>query len=390
MRAHWSLDAAVSYLNHGSFGACPRAVLEEQSRLRAELEAEPVRFLVRELEGRLDAALGALGTFLGAQAADLAFVSNATSGVNAVLRSLDFAPGDEILITDHAYGACEAAARYVAQRSGAKVVVAQVPFPLSGPGEVVEAVLGAAGPRTRLALLDHITSPTALVWPIADLVSGLASRGIDTLVDGAHAPGMVPLQIASLGAAYYAGDCHKWLCAPKGSAFLYVRPDRQERIVPPVISHGWTERGSGRSRFRRLFDWTGTFDPTPSLCVPEALRLMASLVPGGWPQIMARNRGAARRARDALCAALGLAAPAPDGMLGAMASIPLASKAPESPPGAIDFVQESLWREERIEVPVLRWGDPPRRVLRVSAQLYNVEAEFARLTEALSDRVERY
>jgi len=369
LRRHWGLDPAVSYLNHGSYGACPTAVLAEQSRLRAGMEADPVRFFTRELAPRLDAALAALGAFVGAAPSDLAFVSNATAGVNAVLRSLDFKPGDEILVTDHAYEACANAAQYVAAHTGARVVVARVPFPVRGSREVVEAVLSAAGPRVRLAVLDHVTSVTALVWPIAELVTSLKGRGIDTLVDGAHAPGMIPLDIASLGAAYYAGNCHKWLCAPKGAGFLHVRRDRQDGIAPTVISRiNRTLRGR--------FDWTGTWDPTAALSVPAALQHLASLLPGGWPAVMAANHALALRARAILCESLRLEPPAPGGMLGAMAALILPAM-----PGQ-DTLQDRL-AQEGIEVPVVAWGDPQRRVLRVSAQLYNAEEEFRRLARRI-------
>ena len=256
LRRHWSLEPAVSFLNHGSFGACPIAVLDTQARLRARIEAEPARFMMRELEPLLHEALAALGAFVGAAPENLAFVGNATTGVNAVLRSLVFAPGDEILTTDHVYNACGNALDWVARRAGARVVL-RGSFPVANAAQVVEAVLAVAGPRVRLALLDHVTSATALVLPISQLVTALAARGIDTLVDGAHAPGMVPLSLDSLGAAYYAGDCHKWLCAPKGVGFLHVRSDRQSGLMPAVISHGANSKRKDLSRFRLLFDWTG-------------------------------------------------------------------------------------------------------------------------------------
>jgi isopenicillin-N epimerase len=381
LRRHWSLDPAVLHLNHGSFGACPTAVLAEQSRLRAEMESNPVRFLSRELGPRLDAALGELGGFLGAAPIDLAFVPNATAGVNAVLRSLELKPGDEILVTDHAYEACTNAAEYVAARTGAKVVVARVPFPLRDSGEVVDAVLSAAGARVRLAIVDHVTSATALVWPIGELVRALAARGIDTLVDGAHAPGMVRLDLASLGAAYYTGNCHKWICAPKGAGFLYVRPDRQDGIAPAVVSGLAAKTDRTGSAFRARFDWTGTWDPTAALSVPAALQYMASLMPGGWPAVMAANHGLALRARDIVCEALHLESPAPDDMLGAMVSLIIPGAPSRELP---DPLQEILWREEGIEVPVIRWRNPPRRIIRMSAQLYNTEDEFRRFAAAIS------
>ena len=383
MRRHWSLDPAASFLNHGSFGACPTAVLAEQSRLRAQMESDPVRFLARDLWRRLDEALAQLGAFVGADPADLAFVTNATAGVNAVLRSLAFKPGDEILVTDHAYEACAEAARYVAARSGARVVVAQVPFPLQAPESVLEAVLRIAGPRVRLAMLDHVTSSTALVWPIKALVEKLRERGIDTLVDGAHAPGMLPLDIAALAPAYYAGNCHKWICAPKGAGFLYVRRDRQEGIAPVAVSHLAAWAREGKSALRARFDWTGTCDPTAALSVPAAIEFMSALLPGGWPAVMGKNRELASLGRAVICEALELEAPAPQDMLGAMAALVIPGAATD----AIDPLQEDLRRDENIDVPIFRWGNPPRRVLRISAQLYNAEDEFVRLGRVLRARL---
>ena len=231
---HWKLDPEITFLNHGSFGACPTRVLARQSELRTQMEGEPLRFFMRELEPLLDAARASLAAFVHAPSSDIAFVNNATAGVNTVLRSLRLEPGDELLTTSHVYNACRNAMEYVAAQCDARVVIAPVPFPIQSPGEVVQSVLERVTPRTRLVLLDHITSPTGLILPIEDILPTLHEKGIDTLVDGAHAPGMIPLDITALGATYYTGNCHKWVCAPKGRR-VPVRPPRPASRYPPAL-----------------------------------------------------------------------------------------------------------------------------------------------------------
>lgn len=373
--ALWSLDPSVTYLNHGSFGACPTAVLTMQSALRSEMEREPVDFLVAALPARLDAARAHLAEFLGADPADLVFVTNATAGVNAVLRSLDFGPEDELLLTNHTYAACRKTVDFIVRRTGLRIVVAQLPFPCRDEEEIIAAVLQGVSPRTRLALLDHVTSPTALVLPIERLVGELRARGVDTLVDGAHAPGMVPLRLSDLGAAYYTGNAHKWLCAPKGAAFLHVRRDRQADLHPTVISHGYT------AGLRAEFDWTGTFDPTPWLCIPESLRYIGTLLPGGWPEVMAANRALALQARALLQDICGTAAPCPDSMIGSIASITLPQAAAGSPASVLDPKGLHDWfRARQVET----WLYPhPVPLLRVSAQLYNDIGQFEKLAGLL-------
>jgi isopenicillin-N epimerase len=398
MTAHplWSLDPGVTFLNHGSFGACPIPVLEAQQRLRDRMEREPVRFLGRELPPLLDEARAALAAFMGAGPEDLAFVPNATTGVNTVLRSLRFGGGDEILVTDHAYNACRNALDAVAAAAGARVVVAPIPFPLAGAGEVIADLVARVTPATRLALVDHVTSPTGLVLPLAGMIAALAARGVDALVDGAHAPGMVPLDLRALGAAYYTGNCHKWICAPKGSAFLYVRADRRAAIRPLVVSHGANSPRTDRTRFHLEFDWTGTHDPTPYLAVPEALRVIGAARPGGWAEVMADNRRLALAARRLLCEALDTPPPCPDDMIGSLASVRLpADHDPEPAAGAAkmgqfrarDPLQDALFEQDGIEVPVMTWPAPPRRLLRISAQLYNRAEDYGRLARALRRRL---
>lgn len=386
MREHWTLDPAVVYLNHGSFGACPRAVLDVQSALRARMEREPVRFFVRDLPRLADEARGVLGRFLGADPDDLAFVPNATAGVNTVLRSLRLAPGDELVTTDHEYNACRNALEVVAAAAGARVIVASVPFPLASADEAVAAIEAALTDRTRLLLVDHVTSPTALVLPMERIVGVAAARGIDVLVDGAHAPGMLPLDLAALGAAYYTGNLHKWVCAPKGAAFLCVRRDRQPGIRPLSISHGANTPLEGRTLFRVEADWTGTMDPTPWLSVPAAVDFLSRALPGGVDAVRRRNRSMALEARARVAAALGVALPCPDDMIGSMASIPLPPGDPEAPRSAFrpDPLQDALMERFSVEIPIASWPVAPQRLVRLSAQLYNELPDYERLAAALT------
>ena len=385
LRDRWLLDPEVVFLNHGSFGATPKAVLEEQAKIRRTMEVEPLVFFDHLYLDLLDAARAELADFRGSRAADLVFVANATTGVNTVLRSLRLAPADELLVTDHEYNACRNAIDAVAADHGARVVVAAIPFPIGGEAEAVSAVLERVTQRTRLLLIDHITSQTGLVLPIDQLVGEVQSRGIDVLVDGAHAPGMVGLDLDALGAAYYTGNLHKWACAPKGAAFLHVREDRREGVRPLVISHGATAAARDRSRFHLEHDWTGTRDPSAWLCVPSALREMESMVDGGWPEVRRRNRALALDGRRILCDALGIEPPCPDSMIGSLASIPI----PDGDSGSVnelfpfDRLQDQLLKDYGIEVPVIAWPRPPQRLLRISAQLYNQPSQYTVLARAL-------
>ena len=397
LSSHWRLDPDVTFLNHGSYGACPVEVLEAQSAWRARLERQPVKFLSRELDGALAEVRRTVGAFVGADPDDLGLIANATGGVNAVLRSLSFEPGDEILTTDHEYNAILNVARHVAARDGARVVVARLPFPAASEDDVVDRILAAASDRTRLAVISHVTSPTALVLPIDRIVAGLDDRGIDTLVDGAHAPGMVPLDLDRLGAAYYAANLHKWVCAPKGSAFLHVRRDRQAAVRPATISHGANAPAAKGPRFRSEFDWQGTLDPTAWLSVPRAIEVVGGLVDGGWPAIMARNRDLAIEAGRAVGAALG-SSPSPPAMTGSMVALALPDEGPlggppaegQSSPLEADRLQAAIYDRFAIEVPIgpfpvpaAESPDPPRRLIRVSAALHNDRDDIDRLVDAL-------
>jgi isopenicillin-N epimerase len=349
------------------------------------MEAEPIQFLWRRYEERLEPARAEVARFVGARRADLVFVTNATTGVNAVVGSLKLRPGQEIVATNHDYNACRNVLIEAARRAGARLVVAQLPFPLASADEVVEAVLSAVNRRTRLVLLDHVTSTTALVLPVARLIRELEARGIDTLVDGAHGPGMVSLNLSALAPAYYTANLHKWVCAPKGAGFLWVRQDKQKEVQPAVISHGNNTPRPGYSAFQDRFDWAGTFDPSAWLCAGEAIRWMGKLLPGGWEEVRQHNHQLAIQARKILCDRLEVEAPCPGTMLGSMATIALPGWFQGLPrSGRIDAEQERLYDQFGIEVPLMRFGQPERRYLRISAHIYNSPAEYAYLAEALS------
>jgi isopenicillin-N epimerase len=397
----WDLDPTVTFLNHGSYGACPRPVLAAQRALVSELEADPVRFLSREFEPRLDAAREEVAAFLNADPEGLVVVPNATTGVATVLASLRLRPGDELLTTDHEYNATLNALASVAERAKARVVRASIRLPIRHPEEVVEAILGQVTPRTRIALVSHISSPSGLVLPIETIVRDLDRLGVDALVDGAHAPGMLPVDIDALGAAYWTGNGHKWLCGPKGAGVLVVREDRRSSVLPLVTSHGRNDPRTDRPALWKEFDWQGTGDPTAFLALPEAIRVVGRLLPGGWPEHMAANRAMALAARTRLQGALAVEPIAPESMIGSMAAVALPTPrdrtdATDLPPEArVMTLVTELAEEERIEVPIGPFpvlagreeGAPPAAtLLRVSAQRYNEPADYERLIEALTRR----
>ncbi|BAY92167.1 MULTISPECIES: aminotransferase class V-fold PLP-dependent enzyme [unclassified Tolypothrix] len=377
----WTLDPEITFLNHGSFGACPKAVLEVQQKLRSQLEQEPINFFGRAWEPLIDNARSKLADFVGADSEDVVFVNNATTGVNAVLRSLTFTAEDEILTTNHEYNACRNALDFIASRTGVRIVIAKIPFPIESPQQVIAAVMERVSPKTKLALIDHVTSQTGLIFPIQQLIKELQQQGVDTLIDGAHAPGMIALNLREIGAAYYTGNCHKWLCAPKGAAFLYVQPDKQSEIRPLTISHGANSPRTDKSRFQLEFDWTGTDDPTAYMCVPEAIAFMGSLLPGGWDELRQQNHQLVLEARQLLCQSLGVLPPCPESMIGSMAVIPM--------PNALEnrhfmSVHDDLFDKFGIQVQVVPWQESPRLLLRISAQIYNKLEQYAYLAKALS------
>jgi isopenicillin-N epimerase len=388
LRKHWLLDPDLAFLNHGSFGACPKAVLDAQTRYRERLEREPVSFFLRDGPELLSSARQALGEFVGADADELAFVPNVTVGINALLQSLELSAGDELIVTDHAYNASRNVLDAAAARHCCKVVLAHIPFPIDSPERAEQAVLDCVTPATRAALLDHVTSSTGLVLPLARMVAALHERGVEVVVDGAHAPGMLDLDLHALGADYYAANCHKWLCSPKTAGFIYVPRERQGRVRPPIISHGANAGLAGPARFRVEFDWTGTRDITPWLAVSDAIHFVGELLPGGWPAVRERNRALALWAREHVAARLGVALPCPDSMVGSMAALILPASERFPAQGrkshfTLHPLAAALFDQHRVEVPVHGCPGSQETVLRLSAALYNERSDYERLADAL-------
>lgn len=408
MAAHWALDPDIVYLNHGSFGACPTEVLHAQQGHRDRMEAEGVRFFVHDLPELADRARAALAPIVGAATDDLALCTNATQAVTTVFDNLDLKPGDEILVNTHEYNACVANARRAAARAGAKLVTVDLPWPVESEEQMARVLLDAVTDRTRIVLVSLITSPSAIIMPIQQLADELHPRGIEILLDAAHGPGCIPLDLHSLGVAYATGNCHKWLCAPKGSAFLYVRDDLRPGFRPMVLSNDAFDdveaaaAAKGRKTFHLEFDYCGTHDPTGVLTIADAAHWLEAHHEDGLPGIMQHNRALTLHARSLLCEALEVEPPVPDSMVGPIAAIALPPHTPEQhqrlmtrPSSNHDALWGVLERDWRIQVPIWRVPGgaadqtPTRRTVRLSAQLYNSPDQYAYLAEALTQELVR-
>jgi isopenicillin-N epimerase len=352
MRDLFLLDPSVTYLNHGSFGACPRPVFERYQAWQLELEREPVDFIVNRLPGLLADARAELGAHVGASPDDLTFVQNATTGVNMAARALDLKPGDEILTTNLEYGACDLTWQHVCERAGARYVRAEIDL-----NDVAGSLYAQRTERTRAVFVSHVTSETAVLLPVAEIVA--RSDGLVTMVDGAHAVGQMPLDLDALGADFYAGNCHKWLCAPKGSGFLHVRPEHQDRVDGAIVSWGYEEPASFISRTQRQ----GTRDAAAYLAVPHAIAFLRE------HDVCDRCVALAREARAELCTLLGTEPIAPEEMVLQMASVRL--------PHADENLSRRLFDDHRIEIPVMQ------DLLRVSIAPYTTREDVERLLDAL-------
>jgi isopenicillin-N epimerase len=374
MRDLFLLDPDVIFLNHGSFGACPRPVFEEYQRWQRELERQPVEFLGRRFNDLMCAARSALGDYLGAEADDLVYVTNATVGLNIVARSLKLRTGDEVLTTDHEYGALDRTWRFLCEKQGARYIRQPVSVPIQSADEVIDAIWSGVTDRTRVLFLSHITSPTAITFPIAPLIDRARQAGIISIVDGAHAPGQLDLNLRELGADFYSGNCHKWLMSPKGSAFLYARKEVQYLVEPLVVSWGWQSEQPSPSKFIDEQEWQGTRDIAAYLAVPAAIQFQRDQQ---WPLVREQCHELARYARERISALTGLPPLTPDETqwFTQMSALPL-------PPCDLNTLKRRLYDEFKIEIPVINWNG--RHFVRISIQGYNMRADVDVLIEALS------
>mgnify|MGYP001766431316 CR=1 FL=1 len=382
MRDLFMLDEDLVFLNHGSFGACPREVFEVYQGWQRELERNPVEFLGRRSSTLLAVARERLGEFLGADPDCLVFVTNATTGVNTVARSLEFQPGDEILTTDHEYGACDNVWEFVCRRSGARYVRHRLPLPLPEPHALADSLWQSVTPRTRLIYLSHITSTTALILPVEEVCRRARAAGILTLIDGAHAPGQLPLDLDGLAADFYTGNCHKWLCAPKGAGFLYTRPEHHERLDAAVISWGYSHTVTGHTSFDaytgstpyvRKHQWQGSRDIAAFLAVPAAIDFRAR---HDWPRVIRKCHRLAVQILARVGALTGLAPISGPSAFAQMVAVPLPAADP-------DRLKDTLFTRYRIEVPLTTHED--RLFVRPSFQGYNTPAEADALVAALGE-----
>ncbi len=375
LRSSFLLDPDVIYLNHGSFGACPLPVFEAYQAWQRTLELEPVQFLGVNAPLNMRTAREALAGHIGCQADELVYFPNPTTAVSMVARSLNLQPGDEILTTDHEYGAMDRTWRFICQHTGAHIVRQPIPLPLDPPDQIAEHLCSMISPRTRVVFLSHITSQTALTLPVAAVCAQAREAGVISIVDGAHAPGQIPLDLDALGADLYAGACHKWLCAPKGSAFLYARREVQPVLEPLVVSWGWEAEKPSSSMFVDHHEWQGTRDLAAFLSVPAAIDFQKS---NDWPAIQAVCHAMAAEWRARLNQALGQVPICDEGAFQQMFTV----RVPVSDP---EILQSRLFHEHHIEIPAFRWKDA--NWMRVSVQAYNRPSDFETLLEALDDLV---
>ena len=380
----WALDEDFIFLNHGSYGACPKAILAEQQDWHMRIERQPVKFYKREYIPLVVEIRSQIQKFFDASTYEIAFVQNATTGVNTVLKNLHISKGSEVLCGEYTYGACLNALKYYCSAKGLKLVTVPIPFPLQSSEQIIDAYSEKISKKTKLVLLDHVSSPLGLIYPIKDLIRLMKARDIFTLVDGAHAPGMLNVDLDKLGADAYVGNFHKWMCSPKSIAFLALNRNGIKEVLNQaqrglVIGHGCEEAGNKYSLLLQDTDWPGTLDPSPLLCLPKVLRYLPSVL-GTWNAVYESNHLLLEQAYETICNFLEVEMPCPKSMLGTMAAIPLPKAKPYE--GPIDPLQDLLFHKEKIEVPIFETANG-KRYLRISAQLYNSLEHYEKLIEAL-------
>lgn len=380
LRALFLLDPTVVFLNHGSFGATPRPVFETYQQWQLRLERQPVQFLGREIGDHLATARQALGRYLNADADDLAFVPNATFGVNIVARSLRLGPGDEVLTTNHEYGACNNVWHFLSRKQGFRYVEQPIALPLTSAADIVEQFWQGVTPRTRVIYISHITSPTALRLPVEAICHRAREAGILTVIDGAHTPGQIALDLPAIGADFYTGNGHKWLSSPKGSAFLYTRRECQHLIEPLVVGWGWGEERtmSFGSDYLDYLQWLGTNDLSAYLSVPAAIEFQQR---HDWAAVRQQCHALLRQALERIGELTGLAPVYPaDGQEAFFQQMAIA---PLPPVGDLQRLKEQLYNQFRVEVPLVQWGGRP--FIRISVQGYNTQEDIDALLAALKD-----
>ncbi len=389
-RADWPIEPGLTMLNHGSYGICPVAVRDAQRELRARVDADPVRFFKVDLEALADRARDRVSRLVNAEPDCLALVPNATFAVATVLHGAGLGAGDEVVVTDHEYNATLNELTRLCARTGARVVTAKLPVEGITPVLVVERIMAALSPKTRLVVVSHVTSASALVMPVGEIVREVRARGIDILVDGAHAPGQVPIDLGALRPTYYAASSHKWLCTPKGTGFFYAERDRHASIKPLALSCRVHETRDDRAAFLCDFDYVGTSDYTGNLVTPEAIEHLGAQLPGGLEQLMQRNHDLVVEGCRMIAARTGARMYAPGSMIGSMVGLAL----PEDPaPGRAcsfeDPIWDALYERHRIQVPVWPLPGVAGRIMRVSAHLYNTLDDYEKLAEALATELDR-
>ena len=373
LKDQFFLDPDITFLNHGSFGACAKPVYEDLLNWQLQMEREPVKFFEDTIFDALKKSRQVLGNYINCPADDLVYFPNPTTAINAAARSLKLEPGDEVLSTNHIYGALDRTWKYICNKNEAEFVKADIPFPIQSKDEFLNSFFAAVTSKTRVIFLSHITSMTAMIFPVEEVVEFARENNILSIIDGAHVPGHIPLNINTLNPDIYTGACHKWMCSPKGTSFLYVKKELQENIHPLVVSWGWESENPSDSQFLDWHEWQGTRDMSAFLTIPEAVKFMDD---NDWPNVSRKCRKMVIQTRNQLLNYLNISPPCPDDWLGQMASIPM-------PFNDAFEIKNALLNKYHIQVPIFTWEG--KVYLRYSIQAYNSESDLEKLLSAIKE-----